>query len=49
MYLTGEGVPQSNQEAAKWFRLAARQGYAAAMGMLEYMRSTGADAPQKDV
>jgi TPR repeat protein len=26
MYRTGEGIPRNDQEAAKWFRLAAEQG-----------------------
>ena len=30
MYVTGQGVPQDNKEAAKWYRLAAEQGVAEA-------------------
>ena len=30
MYAKGEGVPQNNAEAVKWFRLAAVQGNASA-------------------
>ncbi len=31
MYEYGEGVPQDDKEAARWFRLAAEQGYAKAL------------------
>ena len=27
MYANGEGVPQANAEAVKWFRMAAEQGF----------------------
>ena len=29
-YATGEGVPEDDAEAARWFRLAAEQGHASA-------------------
>jgi len=30
MYVDGRGVPQSDMEPVRWFRLAANQGHAAA-------------------
>ena len=30
MYASGEGVPEDDKEAVKWYRLAAEQGYAQA-------------------
>ena len=30
MYANGEGVPEDDAEAVRWYRLAAEQGYAAA-------------------
>ena len=48
MYSTGEGVPQDDGEAVKWFRLAADQGNASAQSSLGYMYSTGEGVPQDD-
>ena len=31
MYANGTGVPQDDAEAAKWYKLAAEQGYATAV------------------
>ena len=43
-YRTGQGVTQDFQEALKWYRLAAEQGYAVAQANLGlmYMEGTGA-------
>ena len=30
MYASGEGVPENDTEAVKWYRLAAEQGHAVA-------------------
>ena len=35
MYLKGLGVPQNNKEAAKWYKLAAKQGHTAAQSGLK--------------
>ena len=48
MYLRGEGVPENNQEAAKWCRKAAEQGHAPAQNNLGFMYSTGEGVPQDD-
>ena len=47
-YLNGEGVPQDNTEAARWFRLAADQGHAGAQSNLGVMYRTGRGVPQDD-
>lgn len=41
MYDLGEGVPQSSEEAAKWYRLSAEQGYADAQNNLGVMYEEG--------
>lgn len=41
MYDNGEGVPQDDSEAAKWFRLAADQGDADAQYNLGIMYDNG--------
>ncbi len=46
MYAIGEGVPQNDQEAAKWNRLSAEQGDAYAQSLLGYMYRMGAGVPQ---
>ena len=46
MYSTGEGVPQDDGEAVKWFRLAADQGNASAQFSLGNMYRTGEGVPQ---
>ena len=45
MYYTGDGVPQDDKEAVKWFRLAAEQGYAYGQFMLGGMYFTGNGVP----
>ena len=42
----GQGMPQSPQEAARWYRLAAEQGNAAAQNSLGAMLEKGIDIPQ---
>ncbi len=49
MYYLGEGVPQDNHQAAKWFGLAAEQGLAAAQFHLGIMYRTGEGVPQNFV
>ena len=46
MYDAGEGVPQDDGEAVKWFRLAADQGDALAQYSLGDMYRTGEGVPQ---
>ena len=41
MYANGEGVPENDAEAVKWFRLAAEQGHAGAQFNLGGMYATG--------
>ena len=48
MYRLGEGVPQDNSEAVKWYRLAAVQGLAIAQYNLARMYGTGKGVPQDD-
>ena len=45
-YATGEGVPQDNTEAVRWYRLAADQGHARAQVYLGFMYATGEGVPQ---
>ena len=45
-YLEGEGVPQDNAEAVKWFRKAAEQGHARAQAVLGFMYANGRGVPQ---
>ena len=46
MYELGEGVPQNYAEAAKWYRLAAEQGYADAQNNLGVKYNKGEGVPQ---
>jgi len=46
MYDLGEGVPQSSEQAAKWYRLAAEQGYADAQNNLGVMYENGEGVPR---
>lgn len=46
LYYHGEGVPQSNAEAARWYRRAADQGHAAARHNLGVMHYTGDGMPE---
>lgn len=45
MHDKGLGVPQSNAEAVKWYRLAAKQGQALAQAALGSMYSLGRRVP----
>jgi hypothetical protein len=49
MYLDGDGVPQNDAEAVRFFRLAADQGYAVAQYNLGVMYANGQGVPQDDV
>ena len=49
MYLLGDGVPQDDEEAAKWCRKAAEQGDAKAQSCLGNMYSGGLGVPEDDV
>ena len=46
MFATGQGVPQDDAEAVKWYRLAAGQGDAKAQFNLGYMYANGYGVPQ---
>ena len=48
MYDAGRGVAQSDQEAVRWFRRAAEQGYADAQYALGSMYSTGRGVAQSE-
>ena len=45
-YDNGEGVPEDDTEAVRWYRLAAEQGYALAQFSLGLMYFTGEGLPQ---
>ena len=47
-YFTGEGVPQDNGEALRWFRLAADQGHASAQASLGFMYRNGEGVPKDE-
>ncbi|MGH7165548.1 MAG: tetratricopeptide repeat protein [Nitrospiraceae bacterium] len=49
MYDTGRGVPQSNEEALKWYGMAAKQGEARAQYNLGLMYANGQGVPQDHV
>jgi len=49
MYLLGDGVPENDAEAVKWFRLAAEQGYATAQYNLGRMYANGYGVPQNNI
>ena len=46
IYAEGQGVPQDYQEAVKWYRLAAAQGYAPAQSSLGLAYEKGQGVPQ---
>ena len=48
MYHYGEGVPENDTEAVKWFRLAAEQGEAAAQFNLGSSYANGEGVPEND-
>ena len=49
MYANGEGVPEDDAEAARWLRLAADQGLAAAQQNLGLMYANGEGVLQDNV
>ena len=46
MYRKGDGVPQDNEEAVEWYRLAAEQRYAAGQVNLRVVYEHGLGVPQ---
>ena len=48
MYANGEGVPQDDKTAVKWYTLAAEQGYASAQYNLGLKYANGEGVPQDD-
>lgn len=46
MYLNGDGVPQHNHLAARWYRLSAAQGYGPAQFALGLLYNRGRGVPQ---
>jgi TPR repeat protein len=46
MYDVGEGVPEDDAEAVRWYRLSAEQGYAKAPYNLGLMYGKGEGVPQ---
>ena len=46
MYANGEGVPEDDAEAVRWYRLAAEQGYAMAQSFLGAMYANGEGVPE---
>ena len=49
MYDNGEGVPENDAEAVKWWRLAAEQGHANAQARLSYMYYAGDGIPKNKI
>ena len=49
MYANGEGVPEDDVEAVRWYRLAAEQGYVSAHYYLGLMYYNGEGVPKDDV
>ena len=49
MYANGEGVPENDAEAVKWYRKAADQGHADAQSNLGFMYATGEGVPEKNI
>ena len=48
MYDLGEGVPENDAEAVKWFRKAAEQGHAESQYNLRVMYANGRAVPEND-
>jgi len=48
MYNNGQGVPQDDTEAGKWYRLAAEQGHSGAQDLLGDMYHYGQGVPRDD-
>ena len=49
MYDNGDGVPENDIEAVKWYRLAAEQGDALAQSYLGLMYADGEGIPENDI
>jgi TPR repeat protein len=49
MYANGEGVPENDAEAVKWYRKAANQGDAKAQANLAVMHFNGDGVPENNV
>jgi hypothetical protein len=49
MYANGEGVPENDAVAVKWYRKAADQGYASAQYNLGNMYYKGAGVPENNI
>ena len=49
MYSTGRGVPRSDTEAVRWYRMAAEQGFAEAQFSLGLKYVIGHGVPREDV
>ena len=49
MYDNGEGVPENDAEAVKWYRKAADQGYADAQSNLGLMYAKGEGVPENSI
>jgi len=49
MYNRGDGVPENDAEAVKWFRKAADQGYADAQHNLGSMYANGEGVPENSI
>ena len=49
MYAKGEGVPEDDAEAVKWFRKAAEQGHAESQFLLGAMYALGEGVLEDDV
>jgi TPR repeat protein len=49
MYANGEGVPENDAEAVRWYRLAAEQGHAIGQYNLGLMYAEGEGVPQNNV
>ena len=48
MYDNGDGVPENDAEAVRWYRLAAEQGYASGQYNLGLMYDLGEGIPEDD-
>ena len=49
MYANGEGVPEDDAEAVRWYRLSAEQGDANAQNNLGFMYDNGEGVPEDNV
>ena len=49
MYANGEGVPENDAEAVKWYRKAAEQGNASGQSNLGFMYVTGKGVPENNI